>query len=206
VALARLLVEKWGLPVPLPMDEYHQFNTFGLAIRNANLPLLDYYLTARGGPADTADPQSGRTVLHVVCFDEESNDADCLMCVRFLVETKGADPCALTNNGYVAGKYALQRRKMKTYEYLARRAKQAKTSVEPSLETVRQAEGRARMAEECLLARLEAEETAAKQASQAKIEKGKKKGGNKRNKGGKKAAGAEELTAAMGSLGVGKGK
>jgi hypothetical protein len=50
VKLARLLVEKWGLPVPLSTDEYRPFNTFGLAIRNACVPLLDFYLTARGGP------------------------------------------------------------------------------------------------------------------------------------------------------------
>jgi hypothetical protein len=210
LAMARLLVEKWGVRMPRVTDE---ISFFHLALKTCNMPLVDYYLTASGVSVDARDP-SGQTALHYVCIDEDLSDANSHTLARFLVEIKGADP-TLLNEGFPAAQYARWQSKIRTSQYLSQcgkssgrskkgrkkdkvfNAQQTKASVEAAAEAARQAAERARLAEESLLAELEAEEEAAKQA---KIEKKKKKEGKKSKKGQKKmrdAAGAEEL---MGSL------
>jgi len=192
-----------------------------MAMVNCNIPLMDYFLTASGVSVDAREPVSGWTALHFVYTYEKISDADCFMCARFLVEEKGADPTLRCRKGNTPAVFARRREKMQTYRYVMQRgsrggdsswrikkgrkvdnAQQIKASLEAAAEAARQAAARARLAEESLLAELEAEEEA---VTQAKIEKKKGKEGKKSKKGEKKAtdgAGARELTAAMGSLGL----
>lgn len=184
VAMARLLVEKWGVRVPRYTDEVNSW--FHLAIVSCDIPLMDYFLTASGVSVDARNPCSGQTALHFVCMRLELDDAESLRCARFLVEEKGADPTLLTE-GFPASQYAKWQSKSRTHKYLSQcdsscgggnssgqlkkgrktdkvdRAEQTEASVEAAAEAARQAAARARLAEESLQAELEAEEEAAKQ-------------------------------------------